>query len=345
MAADAAAWRGAAPVRVLVKGVISMKIKCNSFFMWQKRRLVLLALFLVLCAALADAACTLVPVRYSIEGIFVHAAQKIPSTMPQVTGVDEHKNDKAVIDTSNLAEGYVIVKYIGGRSIPIKLQITKSGGATYTYDLSSSGAAEIFPLSEGDGEYTVNVFENVQGNKYALAYGHTLSLKLRDSSLPFMYTNQYVNYSPGSAAVQEAASLAAGGANDFQKLEKIYDFVVKNFTYDYELAKNPPTGYIPNLDAVLAAKKGICFDYASLACAMLRSQGIPSKLVIGYAGTAYHAWINVFVENVGWIEKVIYFDGEKFTLLDPTFASSANSSPEVYKYIGDGTNYTVKYVR
>ena len=30
---------------------------------------------------------------------------------------------------------------------------------------------------------------------------------------------------------------------------------------------------------------------------MLRSQGIPSKLVVGYAGTAYHAWISVWTEE------------------------------------------------
>ncbi|MDR0425236.1 MAG: transglutaminase-like domain-containing protein [Clostridiales Family XIII bacterium] len=322
-----------------------MRIGFKKVFVCSKRRLVLLALFVVSFIALIGVAGSVPPAAYQPEMVFVHAAQKIPATMPQLTGVTEHKNEKASIDASNLSEGYVIIKYTGGKPVPIKVQITKSGGATYTYDLSSTGSAEIFPLSEGDGDYTVNIYENVQGNKYALAYGHTLSLRLRDSFLPFMYTNQYVSYTPASSAVQYAATITAGAANDFQKLEKIYDFVVKNFSYDYALAKAPPTGYIPNLDAVFASKKGICFDYASLASAMLRSQGIPTKLVIGYAGTAYHAWINVFVENVGWIEKAIYFDGEKFTLLDPTFASSAESSPEVYKYIGDGTNYTVKYVR
>ena len=30
--------------------------------------------------------------------------------------------------------------------------------------------------------------------------------------------------------------------------------------------------------------------------AMLRSQNIPCKLVVGCAGTTYHAWIDVYVE-------------------------------------------------
>ena len=77
---------------------------------------------------------------------------------------------------------------------------------------------------------------------------------------------------------------------------------------------------------------------------MLRSQGIPTKLVVGYAGKAYHAWISVYSEETGWINNVIYFDGKDWKLMDPTFASTANQSAAVMKYIGDGTNYTTKFL-
>jgi hypothetical protein len=30
--------------------------------------------------------------------------------------------------------------------------------------------------------------------------------------------------------------------------------------------------------------------------------------------------------------------------MDPTFASSGNQSESIMKYIGDGSNYTVKYL-
>ena len=76
---------------------------------------------------------------------------------------------------------------------------------------------------------------------------------------------------------------------------------------------------------------------------MLRSRGIPCKLVVGYAGTAYHAWINVWVEGSGWVDGVIWFDGTSWQRMDPTFASSGNSSQSILAYIGDGANYTAKY--
>ena len=62
--------------------------------------------------------------------------------------------------------GYIMVKYTGSVG-KIKIQITKSGSETYTYDLNNSGVYEVFPLSEGSGSYQVKVFENIQGNQYS----------------------------------------------------------------------------------------------------------------------------------------------------------------------------------
>ena len=76
--------------------------------------------------------------------------------------------------------------------------------------------------------------------------------------------------------------------------------------------------------------------------AMLRSQDIPTKLVVGYSGEAYHAWISVYLEEQGWVDNVIEFDGKSWSLMDPTLAAN-NDSSAVKKYVGDGSNYTEKY--
>ena len=273
-----------------------------------------------------------------------NATEEVPKTLPQQQGVNVYSNDKAQIDATNLSEGYLLIKYTGGKSVPIKLQITKKDGITYTYNLDNSGKSEIFSLTEGDGEYQVNVMENIGGTKYTLAFGQSVRFSARSSLLPFMYPNQFVDYSNAPQTIAQAKALTSTQGSDLDKLSAIYQYIVKNFTYDYDFAKVVASGYVPKIESVLASKKGICFDYASLTCAMLRSQGIPSKLVIGYAGDAYHAWINVYIETIGWIEQVIYFDGRKFYLMDPTFASGARLSPDIYKYIGDGANYRSKYV-
>ena len=128
-----------------------------------------------------------------------------------------------------------------------------------------------------------------------------------------------------------------------RKVEKIYGYVVKNVSYDKVKAKNVKSGYLPNVDTTLKTKKGICFDYAALMSAMLRSQNVPIKLIVGYTGSVYHAWINVWSEKEGWIEGKIYFDGKTWKLMDPTFASSGKQSDSIMEYIGKGENYSAKY--
>lgn len=76
---------------------------------------------------------------------------------------------------------------------------------------------------------------------------------------------------------------------------------------------------------------------------ILRSQRIPTHLEVGYAGTVYHAWISTYIEDVGWVNGIIQFDGTDWELMDPTFGASTGSK-KLKKFIGDGDNYTVKYI-
>ena len=114
--------------------------------------------------------------------------------------------------------------------------------------------------------------------------------------------------------------------------------------YDYAKAQSVQSGYLPNVDQVLASKTGICFDYAAVMTAMLRSQDIPTKLVVGYTGDVYHAWVDVYIKEMGWVDNFIYFDGVSWKLMDPTFAA-AETDQDLQEYIGDGDNYITEYVR
>lgn len=297
-----------------------------------------LSLKRVLCALLAIVL---------VAGLAVTAlAAAIPAKAPAQSGVTVYQNAKAAVDASNLADGYVSVKYTGGKDVRIKVRITKSGTTDYyDYNLNNKGTAETFPLTEGDGEYTIGVYENTTGTKYASAYSCTVTLALTSEFSPYLYPNQYVNFSDSSKVVAKAAELikAAGAKTDLEKVTAVYHYVVNNISYDYDLAANVASGYLPDVDKVLESGKGICFDYAAVMAAMLRSQNIPCKLVVGFAGKVYHAWINVYIEGVGWVDQLIYFDGKTWSLMDPTFVSSGKNDPAVLKYVGDGTNYSQKY--
>lgn len=261
---------------------------------------------------------------------------------PIASGAITYKNDKAILDASNVSEGYIMVQYTGSVG-KIKIQITKSGSETYTYDLNNSGVYEVFPFSEGSGTYQVKVFENIEGNQYSQAFSQSVDANITNQFGPFLYPNQYVNFNAASAAVQTGAAVAASEADQIGVVTAVYNYVINNVTYDTAKASSVQSGYLPNVDVVLAQKKGICFDYAALMTAMLRSQDIPTKLVVGYTGNLYHAWINVYLEGQGWVDNVIYFDGNSWQLMDPTFASSSGQSQEIMQYIGNGSNYKAKY--
>jgi len=261
---------------------------------------------------------------------------------PVATGYLEKRVKKAVIDYSNTADGYVMVQYTAETTKRLKAQVV-GPTTTYTYNITA-GQWETFPLSDGSGSYKVTVFENVKDSKYAAVVSVTTKVKLKDEFAPFLHSNQYVNFAAAPKTVEQAEKLVEGKETALEKVKAVYDFTVKKLTYDKKRAATVKSGYLPELDSVLAEKKGICFDYAALMTGMLRSQGVPCKLVVGYAGKSYHAWISVWSEESGWLDGAIYFDGSAWQRMDPTFASSGKQSASIMKYIGDGKNYTVKYL-
>lgn len=285
------------------------------------------------------------PMEISIEEEEVPLAGSpaIVLVMPQAPGSAVQKNDKAIIDYSNSSDGYLMIQYTASTTKKLKAQVKGPSGVTYTYNLTP-GRYETLPLSDGSGSYKVTVFENVSGTSYATVVSCSVAATLKNEFSPFLLPNQYVNYTPQSQVVAEAARVTATASTPLEKVSSVYAYVVENFTYDKQKAQTVQSGYLPDLDAVMAAKKGICFDYAAVMTAMLRSQGVPTKLVVGYSKDVYHAWINVYTPESGWIEGAIFFDGEHWKLMDPTFASSAKQSKEIMDYIGNGANYSAKYL-
>ncbi len=267
-------------------------------------------------------------------------AQTFP--LPVAAGTRVKKTGKAVIDYSNVQDGYVMAQFTAKTDKRLKAQV-KGPKTTYTYNVTP-GKWEVFPLSDGNGTYQVVVYENVISTKYAAVTSVSFTATLKDEFAPYLRPNQYVDYAAETATLAKAKELIGTETDILKKVNKVYAFVVSNLTYDRQKAATVQSGYLPVLDSVLAAKKGICFDYAALMTGMLRSQGVPCKLVVGYAGTAYHAWISVWSEATGWVDAAIYFNGTTWHRMDPTFASSANKSDSIMKYIGDGANYTVKYL-
>lgn len=259
--------------------------------------------------------------------------------VPDAAGINVYENMLASIDASNVSEGYIMVNYTGINA-KVKLQITGGDGVTYTYNLR--GGYETFPLSSGSGSYKVAIYENVFENQYATALSETIYADITNEFGPYLYPNQYVNFNADSKVVEKAKQLAEGCESDLDVVTKVYNYAT-TIVYDRDKADEVQSGYVPDIDAVMESGKGICLDYAAVMASMLRSQNIPTRLEVGYAGDAYHAWISTYITDIGWVNGVIKFDGGSWSIMDPTFA--ANSSEAMLRsFIGDGSNYRTKYI-
>lgn len=261
--------------------------------------------------------------------------------VPVADGTNETHNDYASIDYSHADEGYIMARYIGS-SPKVKMQIIGPDTITYTYDLVSNDY-EAFPLSAGDGSYEITILENVSGTSYAVCLAADTGVTLENEFGPYLYPNQYCSFNSSSKVVAKAAELAETADTDLDVITNVYNYIISNISYDYEKAETVPSGYTADVDEVLDSGTGICLDYAAVMTSMLRSQRIPTRLEVGYAGDVYHAWISTYITDVGWVNGIVQFDGKDWVLMDPTFAANT-SEKELKKFIGDGSNYLVKYI-
>ena len=263
--------------------------------------------------------------------------------VPEAPGKKTLGTSPLVLDISDTDQGY-LTAVSDSTDQMTNVQLTAEDGVVYSYFINP-GESAVIPFSSGSGTYQVSCYQQISDSQYAALYADTLEIKLANEFLPFLYPNQYVNFTPDSEASKLALSMVSEDTSDIDALQTIYNYVVSHVTYDYDLADTVASGYLPDVDETLQTGKGICFDYAALTTAMLRSCDIPCKLQIGYAGDIKHAWINVYIRSRGWVDKAVEFSGDSWSRMDPTFDSNSEDKDTIQEYIGDNDNYTVQFTR
>lgn len=240
---------------------------------------------------------------------------------PEAAGSAVYAGAGVTIDASNANEGYVMVR-CEGISSRVKVRVTH-GEEEYLYNINTEGQYEVLPLQMGSGEYEVKAFQQLEGTKYTPIYTAAFTAEMPDEDRVFVYPSQYVWYTNEEDAVRLSYSLCSGTDDPEEMTRIIYDYLVENMSYDYDKAADVSagklTGYIPDLGEVLAAGKGICFDYAGLLAAMLRAHEIPVRLVIGYLSPEgiYHAWNQVYI-------------GDEWVWMDATFGPRDSHTEQNY---------------
>ena len=133
-------------------------------------------------------------------------------------------------------------------------------------------------------------------------------IALKTEVLQYQLPSQYISWDEEIVAFAETSLLP-----NVSLFDAILNLIKKIYT-EFQF-KSGSTNVNTPLKTVLKERKGVCQDFSHLAIASLRSVGIPAKYVSGYIETlppkgkpklegsdASHAWISVYIPEMGWCE-------------------------------------------
>ena len=210
-------------------------------------------------------------------------------------------DNQLVLDASHLDQGYVLARVAQQTNKRLKLRVAK-GKTTLDYDLVGDGNNVVIPLQLGSGKYDFSLYINASGKKYSAGGKMSLDAQLVSEDVCFLYPNQYVNYTPYTQAVLKAQELCTGLSSPQEIYNTVMGFMETEFSYDFVRAKKIKAAELPAIDACFEARAGICQDLSAVMSCMLRTQGVPCKLMIGYADKYYHSWITTVING----EEIFY---------------------------------------
>lgn len=160
-----------------------------------------------------------------------------------------------------------------------------------------------------------------QGDQYEMlsrfSTADAVSLRTALTNYPEWVEETYLQVpdtiTPETVALAE--EITAGYNTPFDKALAVRDYLRQTITYNDQIPA-PPADVDPVHYTLFVSQEGYCNYYASAMAIMLRSQGIPSRVVSGYAQGEYnednafyrvrasnaHTWVEVYFPDFGWIQ-------------------------------------------
>jgi transglutaminase-like putative cysteine protease len=223
---------------------------------------------------------------------------------------------KSIVGKRNVPEKdneYVVAQYSGGTEVEQKVF------------LEPLDSKVIFGLSrvrsiKGDSfrvraDYAGDIF--FSRNLWRGAYYTVSSAVTR--SYPGVFSRIYLQLPHGMGRVAALAKrISSRFETERRKAMAIEDYLKRNYKYSLSVPK-PPPGVSPVENFLFRSKEGYCEYYATSMVVMLRSLGIPARIVNGFHGgerNEYGGYIIVRQSDAhSWVEALI---NGMWTRFDPT---------------------------
>ncbi len=213
---------------------------------------------------------------------------------------DRFLNYYFLLDTTHFKNGYFDLMYNLSGYSPEKLEIKVAKGDSQNRFIITKNLTEPFRFNfaYGDGRYDITAKLTVNGKSFT-ALSFSLDVALSDADAPFSLSAYPTLYGSNTLYVKKAAELCGNLKTDNEKIAACYRYICDTQTYKYTVSTNEYK-YLPDLDAIYSRGYGVCWDFCASLAAMLRSQGIPCKICVGYAygiTSSGHAWLEVTCEE------------------------------------------------
>jgi transglutaminase-like putative cysteine protease len=150
-------------------------------------------------------------------------------------------------------------------------------------------------------------------------------LRLVGQNYPPEFIRPYLQLPALDARIPRlAAEIAGPAANNYDKAAAIERYLRTRFGYTLQLPTTEPQDPLANF--LFERKRGHCEYFASSMAVMLRTLGIPSRVVNGFSGAEFNDLTGNYVVRAkdahAWVEA--YFPGYGWQTFDPTPAGGAD---------------------
>ncbi|HET9225868.1 MAG TPA: transglutaminaseTgpA domain-containing protein [Thermoanaerobaculia bacterium] len=191
----------------------------------------------------------------------------------------------------------IFLTRINSQSVPLPVNTVVVAPQATTLELDEGGAIRFRFLPQELVEYRVG-----------LTTDPVMSAK-QPSGTPSDSALDLAGVTPPIAAL---AARVMGGGTPLERAQRLEAHLIKD--YEYTLDFRGRSAENPIEDFLFRYKSGQCEYFASSMVLLLRSQGIPARLVTGFLGGEYnpfegyyvvrhsnaHAWVEAYIEGQGW---------------------------------------------
>lgn len=242
-----------------------------------------------------------------------------------------------------IADGTFVIRSGGGRSLSALSQPLRQDILLEALDTSVLFAA---PFAESlSGEFAGMQLDSMTG--LHLPYPSTSRIRYSVLSrehqiMPDEQTSTVLEYAAvirdrylplpqGSDRIAELARRVTDGAGTpYEKATAVLNHLLSSYTYSLE--GDTTTSSHPIDEFLFTRKTGYCEHYATAMVLMLRSIGIPARLVTGFLATEWNDFGNYYTvrqrDAHAWVE--VYYPQSGWMTMDPTPSNTVGATPSLW---------------